>query len=85
MRSGCLTSFEPIQRARKFGVECRSYKSRTPNLQAGGQIVTELAPGRLSDDEIIVFDSTGVAIEDVAAAALVYERAEKTGAGFIIA
>jgi ornithine cyclodeaminase/alanine dehydrogenase-like protein (mu-crystallin family) len=53
--------------------------------QAGGQIVTGLAPGRLSDDEIIVFDSTGVAIEDVAAAALVYERAEKTGAGFIIA
>ena len=75
---------KPIQRARKFGVECRSYKSRTPNLQAGGQSVTELAPGRLSDHEIIVFDSTGVAIEDVAAA-LVYERAEKTGAGFIIA
>ncbi len=49
------------------------------------QIVTGLAPGRLSDDEIIVFDSTGVAIEDVAAAALVYERAEKTGAGFVIA
>jgi ornithine cyclodeaminase/alanine dehydrogenase-like protein (mu-crystallin family) len=49
------------------------------------QIVTGLAPGRLSDDEIIVFDSTGVAIEDVAAAALVYERAEKSGAGFVIA
>jgi alanine dehydrogenase len=49
------------------------------------QIVAGLAPGRLGDDEIIVFDSTGVAIEDVAAAALVYERAEKTGAGFVIA
>jgi len=49
------------------------------------QIVTGLAPGRLSDDEIIVFDSTGVAIEDVAAAVLVYERAEKTGAGLVIA
>jgi ornithine cyclodeaminase/alanine dehydrogenase-like protein (mu-crystallin family) len=31
--------------------------------------------GRLSDDEITVFDSTGTAIEDVAAAALAYERA----------
>jgi len=49
------------------------------------QIVAGLAPGRLSDDEIIIFDSTGVAIEDVAAAALVYERAEKMGAGFVIA
>lgn len=49
------------------------------------QIVTGRVPGRLSDDEIIIFDSTGVAIEDVAAAALVYERAEKTGAGFVIA
>jgi ornithine cyclodeaminase/alanine dehydrogenase-like protein (mu-crystallin family) len=49
------------------------------------QIVTGIVAGRLSDDETIVFDSTGVAIEDVAAAALVYERAEKTGAGFVIA
>lgn len=46
------------------------------------QIVTGLVPGRLSDGGIIVFDSTGVAIEDVAAAALVYERAEAAGAGF---
>lgn len=59
-------------------------------MQPGGvrasldQVVTGLVAGRLSDDEIIVFDSTGVAIEDVAAAALVYERAEKTGAGFVI-
>lgn len=48
------------------------------------QIVAGLVPGRSSNDEIIVFDSTGVAIEDVAAAALVYERAETTGAGFLI-
>ena len=39
------------------------------------QIVSGAKPGRLSDAEIIVFDSTGLAIEDVAAAALAYERA----------
>lgn len=49
------------------------------------QIVAGLTPGRLSDEEIIVFDSTGVAIEDVAAAAVVYERAEISGAGIIVA
>jgi len=39
------------------------------------QVVAGTRPGRLDDAEIIVFDSTGLAIEDVAAAALVYERA----------
>ena len=39
------------------------------------QVVAGTKPGRLSDDEIIVFDSTGLALEDVSAAAVVYERA----------
>ena len=39
------------------------------------------APGAPPDDEITVFDSTGVAIDDVAAAALVYERATAAGRG----
>jgi alanine dehydrogenase len=47
------------------------------------QIVAGVKPGRLDEKEIIVFDSTGVAIEDVAAAAFVYERAEETNAGLV--
>ena len=43
------------------------------------EIVTGKRPGRTTEDEIIVFDSTGVAIEDAAAAAIVYEKA-RTGA-----
>jgi ornithine cyclodeaminase/alanine dehydrogenase-like protein (mu-crystallin family) len=39
------------------------------------EIVSGRRQGRLDDEEIIIFDSTGVAIEDVAAAAVVYERA----------
>jgi alanine dehydrogenase len=39
------------------------------------EIVSGHRPARLDDEEIIIFDSTGVAIEDVAAAAVVYERA----------
>jgi ornithine cyclodeaminase/alanine dehydrogenase-like protein (mu-crystallin family) len=38
-------------------------------------VVAGRQPGRQSPDEITVFDSTGTAIEDVAAAALVYEKA----------
>ena len=39
------------------------------------EIVAGQKTGRVADDEIIVFDSTGVAIEDAIAAAAVYERA----------
>ena len=48
------------------------------------EMVAGRKPGRTSDDEIIVFDSTGVAIEDAVAAIGVYEkaRAAKTGARF---
>jgi ornithine cyclodeaminase/alanine dehydrogenase-like protein (mu-crystallin family) len=46
-----------------------------------GEIVSGTKPGRASKDEIIVFDSTGTAIEDVASAAMIYERAVEQGAG----
>jgi len=44
-------------------------------------VVSGRRPGRCSADEITVFDSTGTALEDVAAAALVYERALDAGMG----
>jgi alanine dehydrogenase len=44
-------------------------------------IVAGRKTGRRSDDEITVFDSTGTAIEDVAAAALVYEKALASNRG----
>ena len=48
------------------------------------EIVAGRKPGRTSEDEIIVFDSTGVAIEDAVTAAAIYEkaRAAKTGSHF---
>lgn len=45
------------------------------------EVVADPSRGRRATDEIIVFDSTGVAIEDVAAAAVVYERAVRDGVG----
>jgi ornithine cyclodeaminase/alanine dehydrogenase-like protein (mu-crystallin family) len=52
-----------------------------------GDIVSGARPGRENDDEIIVFDSTGTAIEDVASAAMIYERAlaARAGASFAFA
>ena len=49
---------------------------RKENVHAElSEIVAGRKPGRTSDDEITIFDSTGVASEDAAAAALVYEKA----------
>jgi alanine dehydrogenase len=45
------------------------------------EIVAGQKLGRVRDDEIIVFDSTGVAIEDAVAAAAVYEKALANGVG----
>jgi alanine dehydrogenase len=46
-----------------------------------GEVVADGAPGRTSAAEITVFDSGGTAIETVAAAHLLYERATKAGLG----
>jgi ornithine cyclodeaminase/alanine dehydrogenase-like protein (mu-crystallin family) len=46
-----------------------------------GQLVTGQRPGRTSAEQIFVFDSTGTALQDVAAAATVYERALAAGRG----
>jgi len=46
-----------------------------------GAVLAGRRPSRTHDDEIFVFDSTGAAIQDVAAAAIVYERAVRDGRG----
>ncbi|HEY0655715.1 MAG TPA: ornithine cyclodeaminase family protein [Chryseosolibacter sp.] len=40
-----------------------------------GEVIAGLKQGRTSKDDIIIFDSTGTALQDVAAAAIVYEKA----------
>jgi ornithine cyclodeaminase/alanine dehydrogenase len=46
-----------------------------------GEIVAGKKPGRQSYEEITIFDSTGMALQDVAAAALAYEKAQHMGVG----
>jgi alanine dehydrogenase len=44
-----------------------------------GEVVAGKKLGRESDEEIIIFDSTGMALQDVAAAACVYQKAQEQG------
>jgi len=46
-----------------------------------GEIIAGKKAGRTSEAEITIFDSTGVALQDVAAAAIVYEKALAAGIG----
>jgi ornithine cyclodeaminase/alanine dehydrogenase-like protein (mu-crystallin family) len=46
-----------------------------------GEIVAGKKPGRESDQEITIFDSTGMALQDVATAAFLYEKAQRQGSG----
>jgi len=49
-----------------------------------GEVVAGTKPGRTTNDEIIVFDSTGMALQDVVTSALVYEKAKQQGSGTTI-
>jgi len=46
-----------------------------------GEVLLGKRPGRRSDDEITVYKSMGHAVEDLAAASLVYQEARARGAG----
>ena len=49
-----------------------------------GEVIAGVKPGRTSSDQIIIFDSTGMALQDVVTAAAVYEKAINTGAGTLV-
>ncbi len=46
-----------------------------------GEVITGQVKGRISDEETIIFDATGTAIQDAAGAALCYEKAAEKGVG----
>ena len=59
----------------------RGLKSREAVHAELSEVVAGEKPGRTSEEEIIVFDSTGTALQDVVAAAAVYEKALRVGRG----
>jgi ornithine cyclodeaminase len=49
-----------------------------------GEVLTGAAPGRLNDTDITIFESLGLAVEDLAAAAFTVQRATATGRGAVV-
>ena len=53
----------------------------TSTITEVGEVLAGTKPGRTSDNDITVYKSTGLAVEDAATARLVYDRALAEGAG----
>jgi alanine dehydrogenase len=84
-----------LQRARIFADDirrCRTDGEINMPLRQGlikesdiageiGEVITGKKPGRTSDSEITLFDSTGIALQDSATVPLEYERAVAAGVG----
>ena len=49
-----------------------------------GDVIIGNAEGRISDEDITVFDSTGLAVQDMVTGWKVYEEAVKKGVGTVI-
>lgn len=71
-----------LRRARLFVESRTAAETESGDVRAAGEISAEIGevlagarPGRQSADEITLYKSVGVAVEDIAAAALVYARA----------
>ncbi len=70
---------DDVAQARRVG-EAQSRDSDT-DITALGLVIAGAAPGRTSDDEVTVFDSTGLAIHDVVTADTAVRAAEAAGLG----
>jgi ornithine cyclodeaminase/alanine dehydrogenase len=49
-----------------------------------GEIIAGVRVGRTSSDEIIIFDSTGMGLQDVITATIIYDKAVKDGVGTVV-
>jgi len=71
---GAVTSAPPAGAHELQGIDPQ-------NVTEVGEVIAGTRPGRRSEEEITLYKSTGIAVEDAAAARLVYDRALAEGAG----
>jgi alanine dehydrogenase len=77
-----VDDWEQAHHSGEINVPCEKGEFSKADLYAElGEIVAGLKPGRQNDQEITVFDSTGLGIQDLAVAHLVYNRAVKANIG----
>ncbi|MBD3380098.1 MAG: alanine dehydrogenase [Candidatus Omnitrophica bacterium] len=77
-----VDSWEQASHSGEINVPLRRKSITRRNVYADiGEIVSGKKKGRLKETEITVFDSTGLAVQDIVVADLIYRKALKRGAG----
>lgn len=58
---------------------------RASNIVAElGEVIAGMRPGRTDDKQITLFDTSGIAVQDLAASKMAYERAIEQGLGAVV-
>ena len=73
--------FEQCMRVGELQHPLRAHLLNATQIVELSEVIVGKKPGRCSDDEIVIFDSTGTALQNVAAASMVYEKAMAVGRG----
>jgi len=84
LRAEIVAADSPEQSRRESGDLINAYgddPSKWANVRELSQIVSGEIPGRTSRDQITLFKSNGIAIEDVVTAGRIYEMARQRGIG----
>jgi len=77
-----IDDYEQTTHSGEINVPYSAGRLTDPDIYASlGEIVVREKAGRTADDGLTVFDSTGLAIQDVAAAHVVYTAAQERGNG----
>ena len=77
-----IDDFEQATHSGEVNVPLHNGTLRVDHIAATlGTIVAGKKPGRTRDDEITIFDSTGLAVQDLALARALYDRAQERGVG----
>ncbi len=83
--ASCLVVVDSIEQAAEIGDLHHALEAGAvarDHVHASlGEILAGTRPGRTDDKTITLFDSTGMGLQDVAAAVAIYRRALETGAG----
>lgn len=77
-------SREQVVRQGECQTACREGIIKPEDILEIGDILEGIAQGRTSDDQITVFDSTGMALQDIITAQLALKRAEEQGIGILV-
>ncbi|AXV37744.1 MAG: alanine dehydrogenase [Methanobacteriaceae archaeon] len=77
-----IDCWEQASHSGEINIPVSTGQIKREDIQARiGDVIAGKSPGRQSDEEITIFDSTGLAVQDITTAWMIYEKALKEGKG----